>query len=220
MVDKAEFFRVADEILAEGRQPSQRSIRDRLAKGGSFSDLGPLFVEWTAKRGLLPRPTKEDLPEKLLNKLATFAAEIWRDGHQNGFIVAKNERDNLAAERDALRQALIETSARADALEEMMGLRKPGFNGNREEPVQAPGVSGEEPVLASAESRDSDGWWESDGFWDSVLQEVAGVLGTRELEPRAIIAEMKKETVDEASKRDGAWGPGRLAHKMRQKARK
>lgn len=72
---QSRFFRVADEIRAEGRQPSQRAIRERLAKGGSFSELGPLYVEWAMARDYYPRPTKENLPEPFLNKHDALAAE-------------------------------------------------------------------------------------------------------------------------------------------------
>ena len=43
MVDKNVFFGIADQIRDEGREPTQRAIREPLGRG-SFSDLGPLFV--------------------------------------------------------------------------------------------------------------------------------------------------------------------------------
>ncbi len=128
-------------------------------------------------------------------------------------LATKKERDDLTAERDALRQALNEMSARAGALEEAMGLRQPGADGDRKEPSQAPSVSGEQPVQASAKKRAS-------GFWDLVLKEVADLLGDRELAPKTIIAELSKDTNEKAAERDSAWSPLRLTHKMRQKAGK
>ena len=203
MVERAEFFKIADEIVEEGREPSQRSIRERLIRGGSFSDLGPLYVEWATTRGFRPRPTKDDLPHHLRDRLAKVAAEIWCDGMRNGALGAQNELNMLKAERDALRQALTETSARADALEDRMNLGPSGSGGASEEPVQAPDESGG-----------------ADGFWDRVMQEVFDMLDSRELDARSIAEKLSEKTAAEAVRRDGAWGPVRLAHKMRIKIKR
>ena len=125
MVDKNEFFRVADEIRAEGRQPSQRNIRERLAKGGSFSELGPLYVEWAMARDYYARPTKEDLPDRLREKVEAFAAEIWAEGRRSASEALMEKTRAAIAERDAVRLALAVASARVDELEEAMGLRAP-----------------------------------------------------------------------------------------------
>jgi hypothetical protein len=203
VVDRAEFFRIADEIVREGRQPSQRSIRDRLVKGGSFSELGPLYVEWATTRGFSPRMTKTDLPDYIRDKFATVAAEIWREGLRNGALGAENELDKLRLERDALKLALAEAAARADAFEDRANSGRSGIRHESDEPVQAPGEVGG-----------------ASGFWDRVMQEVFDLLGNRALESRDIFAELRKDTAAEAARRDGAWSPGRLAHKMRTKIKK
>ena len=203
MVERAEFFRIADEIVEEGREPSQRSIRDRLVRGGSFSDLGPLYVEWAAMRGFRPRPTKDALPDHLRDKLAKLAAEIWSDGVRSGALGAQNELNRLMAERDALKLALTETSTRADALEDLMNLGSPGIGEAAGTPVQAPGESSG-----------------SDRFWNRVMMEVFDLLGERELDARTIVEGLSEKTVEEAAGRDGGWGPVRLAHKMRIKIKR
>ncbi len=208
MVDRAEFFRVADDILAEGREPSQRSIRERLARGGSFSELGPLFVEWALSRGHRVRPARDDLPDHLKDKLVALAAEIWADGLRNGAVAARNERNGLVVERDRLRLALAETAARADALEEMMRAMHWGDDANQGPLPAEVAVDPADAVAASA------------GFWDRVMEEVYELLGDRVLGARAILAELPEETNHEAGGRDGAWGPGRLSHKMRQKIKR
>jgi hypothetical protein len=205
MVDKAEFFRVADDIRAEGREPSQRSIRERLAKGGSFTALGKLCVEWSAERNYLPRPTKEDLPDHLRDKLTMLAADIWCAGRHNATECLKDQLKGAIAERDALRLALLETSTRADALEQMMTMRVPGNGGSREKPIQ-------EPALADRD--------DNRAFWRRVIEEIFDLLGDRTLGADAIIAEMEAGIAAEAARRDRAWGPRLLAHKMRERVKR
>lgn len=194
MVDKAELFRIADEILAEGRVPSQRRIRDRLSRGGSFSDVGPAFVEWSVLRNFRPRPTKDALPARLRDRLATVAAEIWRDGLREGAAAGRDERDLLLAERDALRLALAEAAARADALEER---GRPEGDGRAGRPSRTHGE-----VVA---------------FWNRVMLEVEALLEGRQLDAKAIIALMDQGTRREAAAHDEDWGPVLLAKKMRQR---
>jgi hypothetical protein len=230
MVDRAEFFRVADEIRAEGREPSQRLIRERLARGGSFTDLGRLYVEWATARDFRPRPTREDLPDHFRNRLAALAADIWRDGRDAGAIAARNERDALAVERDKLRLALAETAARADALEEMKAVPAPSVvgagkapdlepapvHGDRKKPAPKPA-----PVESTRKGPDSEpAYVEGDdprAYWNRVMQEVFEWLGDRTLDIGVIFAELPPEITNRAARRDRNWRPGRLAQKMRQK---
>jgi hypothetical protein len=205
MVDRAEFFRVADEIRAEGREPSQRLIRERLAKGGSFTDLGRLYVEWAMARDFHPRPTREDLPEHLRARLGALAADIWRDGRDVGAVAARNERDALVMERDKLRLALAETSARVGALEELMAVRPPNVGGARDEPIQAPAPADGDDARA---------------FWNRVMQEIFEWLGDRTLGVDAIFAALRPEVAAEASRRDPAWKPSRLAQKMKERVKR
>ena len=164
MVDRAELFDVADAIAAEGRVPSQRLIRERLSKKGSFSDIGPFFVAWCTERNFRPRPTKDDLPKHLGEKLRAIAAEIWADGLREGSIAARNERDDLAAERDSLRLALNEALALVDARND----RLPASNEEATETVRTRrGVSSPDRQPAASRStlrdlaqrmRDQDEW--------------------------------------------------------------
>jgi hypothetical protein len=208
MVDRAEFFRVADEIRAEGRQPSQRAIRERLANGGSFSELGPLYAEWTMARDYHPRPTTKDLPKHLREKFEAFALDIWSAGQRSASETLQEKAREAIAERDALRVALAEASARADALEPAMPARAPAPVADREEPIR-------EPVPAAPAEGD-----DPRAYWNRFLHRVADQMGDRTLRADAIFAELPPDVAAEAARRDGAWRPGRLVQKMRQKIKR
>jgi hypothetical protein len=205
MVEKAEFFRVADEIRAEGRQPSQRNIRERLAKGGSFSELGPLYVEWAVARDYYARPTREDLPDRLREKVEAFAAEIWSEGRRSASEALQEKARAAIAERDAVRLALAVASARVDDLEQMLALRTPGADGDGVEPIREPAVADGEDARA---------------FWNRVMQVIFELLGERTLAVDDVLAALPPEIAAEAIRRDRLWGPSRLAQKLRERAKR
>ena len=86
MVDRAELYEVADALRREGKVPSLRLVRGRLKNGGSFRDVGKIFLDWSIEREFHPRTRTSELPELLLERLATVGAEVWRDGHRNGIL--------------------------------------------------------------------------------------------------------------------------------------
>ncbi|MGI3904042.1 MAG: DNA-binding protein [Janthinobacterium lividum] len=117
MVDRTELYEVADAIRGEGKVPSLRLIRGRLKNGGSFRDVGQLFLDWCIEREFRPRPKTSDLPDHLRERLAAVAAEVWRDGHRNGILAGQDQRDLLVIERARSETLLVEALAIADALE-------------------------------------------------------------------------------------------------------
>lgn len=117
MVNRTELYEVADAIRGEGKVPSLRLIRGRLKNGGSFRDVGQLFLDWCIEREFRPRPRTSDLPDHLKDRIAAIAAEVWRDGHRNGILAGQDQRDLLAMERDKRETLLVEALAMADALE-------------------------------------------------------------------------------------------------------
>ncbi|TXM73123.1 hypothetical protein FV218_11890 [Methylobacterium sp. WL69] len=50
MVAKAEIYQVADRMVAEGKVPKNREIRDRLSTKGSLEDISPIFKQWREER--------------------------------------------------------------------------------------------------------------------------------------------------------------------------
>lgn len=192
MVDEAEVFRVADAIVAEGRKPTQREIRDLLSGRGSFRDIGPAFVAWLTKEGFRPRATRESVPKLLAEKLRAVAAEIWADGRRQGALLGDNERVRLAVERDALRQANAELAEKLDKLRERHDVE--GEPANTECP---------------------DGRKATVELYTEVMQEIADLLVGRELTARQIIGELSKETLRRARHLRERGGAGLLSSKMK-----
>jgi hypothetical protein len=100
---------------------------------------------------------------------------------------------------------LAEASSRADALEQMMAVRAPAPDAYREEPIQEP---------ASAEG---DG---ARTFWNRVMQEIFEWLGDRTFGVDAIFAALPPEVAAEATRRDPAWKPSRLAQKIKERVKR
>lgn len=203
MVDRAELFRIADGIVGEGREPSQRAIRERLARGGSFSDIGPLFVEWSIARGFRPRPRAEDLPQHLRDRVGTVAADIWADGLRNGAIAGQNERDRLVAERDVLRLALAEMTAIVDVLQGVPRVG-PKTQESPENDVEQPARRRKDTIA----------------FWDRVMQEIVELMEGRSFRAEEIFRLLDERTAREAPRwTEKKWCPSFLADKMRGRAK-
>lgn len=201
MVDRAEVFRVADEILNDERvQPTVRSVRERLVQGGSFSDIGPHFAAWAALRGFRLRPARHDLPGHLLDRLATVAAEIWRDGLRAGGVAAHNEMDRLTRERDAVQAVADEAMAYANELEARLA---------ETERLDA------EAAVQGAERRQ-----EPKAFWAGVMREIVELLRDRQLSVTEILDGLSDETIRLAPELRQRGGTGLLAYKMRYHAKR
>jgi len=134
----------------------------------------------------------------------TFGTDIWCAGRHNATEALKDQLKETIAERDALRLALLETSTRADALEQMMAVRAPVVGGTRKELIQ-------EPVPAEGDG--------AGAFWNRVMQEIFEWLGDRTLGVDAIFAALPPEVAAEATRRDPAWKPSRLAQKMKERVK-
>ena len=199
MVDRAELFEVADAMVGEGKTPSTRTVRDRLRKRGSFSDVALVLAQWCVERKFRPRPTVADVPDHLGAKLAKLAAEIWHDGHREGAVAAQNELQRVAAERDALETGLVEAFTMVDGLEKTIKLLGEGV------PAQAAKLSQQRS--------------ENIAFWKKVMSEIVVLLGTRSLSAAQIIDELSSETVQRAKEIEADWCPANLADRLRGRVR-
>ena len=70
-------FSAADALVAEGKQPSQRSVREFIG-GGSLSTIGPILRSWRQNRGLNPsKPmTREDISSALPPSVAARVSAL------------------------------------------------------------------------------------------------------------------------------------------------
>ncbi|WP_245572961.1 DNA-binding protein [Lichenihabitans psoromatis] len=177
--------------------PSLRLIRARLKAGGSFRDVGQLFLDWSIERDFRPRPKTSDLPDYLRERLATVAAEVWRDGHRNGILAGQDQRDLLAIERDKRETLLVEALAMADGLENERNRLLEEIESIRSNRV---------PVDRAVTT----------AFWKRATKELVGLMGDDELGPEEIMALVSAETEAEAlGLIRQVWCPSLLVDKLR-----
>ncbi|MCW6512060.1 DNA-binding protein [Lichenifustis flavocetrariae] len=205
MVDQAELFRIADEILADGRNPTVRALQTELSKGGSFSDVGPMFKGWSLSRGFRPRPTKDDVPPAMLDSLSKVAAQIWSHGRDQGRNFKLNEHDELVEKFDAVKMAYVAAMARVKALEERLGIAGNETESDGEETNAVPGRRG--AAIA---------------FWEGLLRKVADRMGSQHLKPDIAYLLLKPEDHREAEEwsKNRTWSAAVLGDKMEGRAKK
>ena len=203
MVDQAELFRIADEILADGRNPTVRALQTELSKGGSFSDVGPMFKGWSLSRGFRPRPTKEDVPPGMLDSLSKVAAQIWSHGRDQGRNIALNDHDELVEKFDALKLAYVAAMARVKALEERLGIADSEVDGY--------------DVADAALGRRR----EATAFWNRLMREVADLIGIQQLGPELAFKLLGADTHREAEawSKPKKWSDAVLSDKMKGRAK-
>jgi hypothetical protein len=110
-ITKDQIFSVADELDAAGQNPTLAAVRKALG-GGSFTTISEGMVEWKARKTAKETPLREPAPAVIVDRLASFGAELWAEA-----LALANGR--LAVEREALETArgqLEATSAEAAEL--------------------------------------------------------------------------------------------------------
>jgi chromosome segregation ATPase len=105
MATKEEILALADELAADGQQPTQNAIRKRL--GGSFSTIGPILQEWRASREESSQLAAIEVPDEVTTALTEVGARVWR---------AARRQAELG--HDEMRRALAAANARAEQADE------------------------------------------------------------------------------------------------------
>ncbi|MGU3465571.1 DNA-binding protein [Methylobacterium sp. C33D] len=160
MVDRAEIFRVADQMRGlRGEQAvrvSVRRVREKLKRRGSFGDVGKVLKDWRDTRNYQPVIELMQLPDALQKRLGDFGKALLDEVQASESRVRDAERANFEVERASYRELLDEAGMTVDVLEarvaaltaEVERLRKGGA-------VEAAGRSPEE---AAEERRRTDIW--------------------------------------------------------------
>lgn len=110
-------FKAADEIAADGRQPTIEAVKDLLAawtggKGGSYATLSPALRDWKSKKREGESANKDLPPLNLGEQIADMAAKIWSDA-----VEAANSRFSLDLEAEKQARSAIESDlAEAEAM--------------------------------------------------------------------------------------------------------
>ncbi len=105
MATKEEILALADELAADGQQPTQNAIRTRL--GGSFSTIGPILQEWRASREESSQLAAIEVPDEVAAALTEVGARVWR---------AARRQAELG--HDEMRRSLAVANARAEQADE------------------------------------------------------------------------------------------------------
>lgn len=122
-------FKAADEIAAEGRQPTIEAVKELLAswtggKGGSYATLSPAMRDWKSKARKQEQEIDgvKELPISIGEQLSTMAARIWADA-----LDAANSRFSLELEES--KQIQSETIASLVEAESMIGRQEERLEG-------------------------------------------------------------------------------------------
>ncbi|GJE54889.1 DNA-binding protein [Methylobacterium thuringiense] len=201
MVDRAEVFKEADRLRAqrgkEAVRVSVRRVRERLTRGGSFSDVAPVLADWKASRNYQPVIELMELPIALQRRLGEFGKLVLDEVQANESKIRDQERANLDIERRSYQDLLDEASLTVDALEarvseltaEVGRLRRSGateagaVEGARvgaPKPVEKPSKFGQFVGALHARGLERKATvTEQDDFWQAVEAEALALMRLR-----------------------------------------
>jgi chromosome segregation ATPase len=94
---KEQVWSAADDLAAEGKNPTLAAVRERLG-GGSYTDISAAMQIWKANRQAAAAPIREPAPAVVTERLGELGGEIWA-------IALELANSRLQAEREALEQA-------------------------------------------------------------------------------------------------------------------
>lgn len=102
----ADIHAAADQLHADGINPTQTKVREHLG-GGSFSTIGEALKTWKQELQEHEQLKQTDMPDSLRDESTVFIAKLWQAADQ-----IANER--LTAERQALAIERAKTQAEID----------------------------------------------------------------------------------------------------------
>lgn len=207
MPTKNEVFLIADRMLADGEEPTLRTVTRRLANGGSPRDVCPLLRSWRSTRGHNPRLDVKDLSAELRASLNAFGKAAYRIAQKDAAKRWVQDR----AENDAIRQA------EAKDLEYLLGLIDVAEGGKasllaRAEAAEAEAARVTERLTKVENQLDR---FRAEEFWDRVMREIHEILpvsGT--MTPDEILPELRQVTIRGAALHKEPLTPATLRKKM------
>jgi len=119
-----DIWRAADDLDNEGIKPTLAAVRKQLGNRGSYTTIQEAMQEWKSRQ-TPDAPPPEAPPEAVSEAAAQAGATIWRLALDAALKRLEGERQQLAAEREALEARTTEATEVADALsKENEDLRK------------------------------------------------------------------------------------------------
>jgi len=114
-ITRDQVFAAADQLAAEGTQPTAKLVRDRT--GGSFSTITPHLAGWKDERGGRGVANIPDMPEGVAGAARAMWAAAWNTAQE----MIKTERDGLTAARREMEKERGEMAAEIVELETKLG---------------------------------------------------------------------------------------------------
>jgi chromosome segregation ATPase len=115
MATKEQIWTAADEISAEGGNPTLAAVRARMG-GGSYTDISAAMQSWRATQQASSTPIREPAPSAITERLTAFGVEIWAVALELANARLQSEREGLELVRQEAEKSSKETSALADTL--------------------------------------------------------------------------------------------------------
>ena len=129
-ISKEQIVECAEQLEADGINPSMAAVRERLG-GGSFATISPVLRDWRENKASTTVAILE-MPLDVKSALERFGADLWKsasslattqfeklkEDSQSSIEAANNERDEVLSEIERLELALTESSLQFDRSEE------------------------------------------------------------------------------------------------------
>lgn len=114
-ITNEQIFQVADELDANGQNPTLAAVRKKIG-GGSYTTISEGMIKWKANKAAKETPFREPPPQAVVAQLTDLGVEIWALALEiaNGRLAL--ERENLEAARIELENDKAEAVELADQL--------------------------------------------------------------------------------------------------------
>ena len=113
-ISKKRIFVIADELDANGQNPTLALVRKKLG-GGSYTTISEAMTEWKARKSAKEtRTLREPAPPSVVDRLGELGADIWAIALELAQGRFAAEREMLEATRTSLETAKAEAAELAD----------------------------------------------------------------------------------------------------------
>lgn len=112
---QAKVFDTADQLVADGQNPTLANVRRALGSG-SFTTISEFMTEWKAKQHVSNQPIIEAAPEAVSQRLSELGNEIWAVALSMANARLSSEREALEQQRGELEAERREAVELADAI--------------------------------------------------------------------------------------------------------
>lgn len=114
-ITNEQVFQTADELAANGQDPTLAAIRRTLG-GGSFTTISEAMKEWRKRRQAAEFTPREPPPESINKRLSELGAELWAAASEAARGRLQAERADLEKVRYDIERQQIEAAEMADQM--------------------------------------------------------------------------------------------------------